>query len=112
MGFICPECGKSFGTNKEWFDDHLIAHRYKERPIERIIIIKEERKATLGSIANSIKADRIRIFQNGNGGIVFLDVKGKREIEFDPYYDMNREAVPKEERDYRHCYIRKASMDL
>ena len=93
MGFICPECGKDFGINKEWFYEHIELHSYRIEPIKRIIIQVEEQKATLKSISNSIKADRIRVWMDYNGKICFENSKTKNKIDFDPYYDMDGEKI-------------------
>ena len=100
MGFICPDCKKDFGTNKEWFEDHRMAHQYLKTPVKKIIVRVEEEKATLKSISNSIKAGRIRVWQSFDGEICFLNTETNNEIRFMPYYDMQGNEVEKEERGY------------
>lgn len=89
--FICPKCGKSFGQNKDWFEDHLKAHILDENPPKVLTIKKEERVANLKSISNAIKSDRIRVWVNYSGAIVFENTKTKNETCFMPYYDMDHE---------------------
>lgn len=93
MGFICPKCKKDFGTNKEWFEDHMYAHRYLERDFPRPTIITRESKiATLSNIKKAISSDKIRVYENSNGEIVFIDTKTGSEYITMPYYDMDGET--------------------
>ena len=93
MGFICQICNKDFGTNKDWFDDHIKAHYYDERKEETIIVKKEQSVANLKSIQNAIKSGKIRVWINFDGLICFQNTKTKKEITINPYCDMNGEEI-------------------
>lgn len=93
MGFICPDCGKDFGRNKEWFEDHCKAHQFDNNHSKIIVIQKEQNTANLKSIQNAIKSDKIRVWMNFDGGIVFENTKTKNQIIVNSYYTMQGEIA-------------------
>ena len=97
MGYICPHCGKDFGKNREWFQDHTKAHVYDtQQTCLPMTIRKEQNVANLKSIQNAVKSDRIRVWINFDGDICFENTKTKKVIHCKAYYDMNGEIIQKE----------------
>ena len=92
MGFRCPDCGKDFGNNKEWFEDHLKAHKWdrKEKPIP-IILERYKSNADLKAIQNAIKSNKLRIWMNHNGEIIMHNMKTHNELIIEPFYTMEGE---------------------
>ena len=90
MGFKCDICGKDFGTNKEWFEDHKKAHFYDQRSISKIVVtkIKEQNEANLKNISNAIKSGKIRIWMDFDGFICIENTKTKNMIRIEPCQDL------------------------
>ena len=92
MGFHCPDCGKDLGQNKEWFEDHLKAHKWdRQERKPTIIVTRYKRNADLKSIQDAIKSNRLRIWMNCNGDIVIHNMKTHKEIWIEPFYTMEGE---------------------
>jgi len=87
MGFICQDCGKDFGNNKEWFEDHRKAHWYDSK-YELKVVIKKPQRVTLNRIKREIVSGKIRVWMDYDGYICFENASNKEMFSVNPYYDM------------------------
>ena len=92
MGFICPDCHKDFGRNKEWFDDHLKAHKYdrNEHPL-MLFATRYKQNTDLRAIQNAVKSNKIRIWIDYDGNITLHSMETHNEIKFQPFYNFDGE---------------------
>lgn len=92
MGFICPECRKDFGNNREWFDDHRKAHLYDNNWTQKVIIRKDP-QATITSIKKAIESGKIRVWMDYDGYICFETASTKNMFSVNPYYDLEGNRI-------------------
>lgn len=89
MGFICPDCGKDFGRDKETFE----RHRSETHPVAPIRMTphdplweyiqpktpKRRPSPNLSALVEAVKDGRIRVRVGFDGDIVFRVEKTKKE---------------------------------
>ena len=89
MGFICPDCGKDFGRNKEAFETHRLQAHSRARIYmtahglswEHAQPQKPKRKTSpnLSALIDAVQDGRVQVRVGFDGDIVFRITKTQKE---------------------------------
>lgn len=96
MGFVCPDCGKDFGRDKEAFEAHC-SEIHPRAPMRmtphdpmwehiRPKALKRKSSPNLSALIEAVKDGRIRVRVGFDGDIVFRVEKTKKEYIILPQY--------------------------